>query len=83
MTIDEIRMVIDLPSGTISLAIDDKTYAGIEKFRNWMVYPLFKADENGEGEMFQGQIISFGDNVLTALYHAAKVYKRLALRVSE
>lgn len=62
MTLQQIREVARLSDGTIARAIGSPLYSNIDLFTEW----LFE----------RGNVISYGENALIALYHAAKAFKR-------
>ena len=71
MTIAQLIEVGSLSSGTIAKALGSCEYSEIDKFVEKLFTPILK-----DPDILFGSIVSYGDNVLTALDNAVKVYNR-------
>jgi hypothetical protein len=69
MTLEELRSVADLSSGTIGNQLGTNDYEKIDSFVRWLFRPI-----NGGCDLLKGETITFGSNALDGLRNAVSVY---------
>lgn len=70
MTLEQLRAVGLLSTGTIARALGTTSYREIDLFIAWLFRPL-----GGGCDKLKGETLAFGVNATDALYKSAKLYK--------